>query len=174
MTTHDADQLVQAAVTMLNAGDRAGARSLLVQALRINPRHEQATLWLSGTVDTPEQQRQILQRVLELNPHNRIAQRGLALLEEEVAHCPRELAPTAAEPWTPPEPLDAATLAALPIECAQCGALGYAGTAFCWRCHAPIHTCANCVFTPEPTCKELQQISDLDARNTCPWWRPKP
>ncbi|HEY1016007.1 MAG TPA: hypothetical protein VGE07_25080 [Herpetosiphonaceae bacterium] len=76
------------------------------------------------------------------------------------------------QPWAPPAPLAAAELAEMAATCAGCDAQVYGNAAFCWRCHAAVHCCATCAFAAEPTCKELQQISGLTARNRCPWWRP--
>ena len=203
MTLYDVNQLVESAVESLQTGDRATARSLLVQALRLDPRHEMATLWLSGTSEHPAEQRRILQRVLEINPLNSIAQRGLVVLEQTCVAEPAphdelvssgkaepewapvstgaqdelvssgKVEPGEAEPeWAPPEPLTADQLVLMPAECAQCRALVYGNTSFCWRCHAPVHCCQTCMFVAEARCKELQGINEPDALNTCAWWRP--
>lgn len=176
MTTQDVTALLHAAVTALRSGDRRTARTLLEQALAHDPTNEHTWLWMSGVMDTPTEQRECLEVVLKLNPANEAAQRGVSILDMPqlavVAPAP-VTDPTPAAPWSPPEPLPAALIAGMPAMCYHCGAQVYGNAAFCWRCHAPIHACINCVFAPVLECKAAQQISDVVARNSCPWWRPE-
>jgi hypothetical protein len=81
-----------------------------MQAVRLDPKNEQAWLWLSGFVDTAEKRRQCFERVLALNPDNEVARWGLAKLMTDTAAEPIEvkgdLAPTPEEPAQPePEEL---------------------------------------------------------------------
>ncbi|NJO82600.1 MAG: hypothetical protein HC828_07065 [Blastochloris sp.] len=64
------------AVHLARQGARHRAYRLLVQLLRTQPHYAPAWLWLSGLVDTPEQQRECLERVLALDPRNEAARRG--------------------------------------------------------------------------------------------------
>jgi len=75
-----ADELVRAGAAALRAGERERARSLLVRAVRVDPRSERAWLFLAGALTDPGQRRECLQRVLRLNPANPAALRGMELL----------------------------------------------------------------------------------------------
>lgn len=181
MTTIDVTDLVQAAAAALRAGERRTARILLTQALAEDPDNERALLWLSGAVDSPTQQRACLERVLAINPANRAAQIGLASLEtaEEPILSPLISPPdgyceqsTSPSEWVAPEPIPAAKLDITPVACYACGGQLYGKAAFCWRCHAAVHVCANCEFAQETRCKEVQSIDEPTHINTCIWWRP--
>jgi hypothetical protein len=67
------------------SGQRDVARQHLQNVLRIDPSHETAWLWMSGLVDTPQQKRDCLQRVLALNPANEMARRGMEQLAQSEA-----------------------------------------------------------------------------------------
>src|SRR5262245_12069750 len=77
---NDPETLLAQGIAALKAGDRAGARDLLAQVIRLNPSDERAWLWLSGAVETDDERRRCLERVLQINPQNAAAQRGLAAL----------------------------------------------------------------------------------------------
>jgi hypothetical protein len=83
------------AIAVIKAGDIERGRRLLVEVLDEDPRNAKAWLWMSGVVSDPERRRQSLLAVLEIEPDNEIARRGLEkfgwLEEEPVA----ELPPTA-------------------------------------------------------------------------------
>jgi hypothetical protein len=80
-TQPGADELVREGGAALRGGDRERARRLLAQAVRAEPRNEQAWLLLAGAVTDPEQRRSCLERVLRLNPEHQIARRALAVEE---------------------------------------------------------------------------------------------
>ncbi|MCU0494504.1 MAG: hypothetical protein MUD01_23200 [Chloroflexaceae bacterium] len=80
MTT--TETLLQRGIDAARVGRRENARELLMQVVQQDERNELAWLWLSGVVDTPEDQRVCLENVLEINPGNQHARRGLAMLEE--------------------------------------------------------------------------------------------
>jgi hypothetical protein len=91
-------------VAALKAGDRAAARRLLGTAVRQSPEDLQAWLWLSGAVDRDEERIYCLRQVLQLDPGNQVAARGLAQITE------RWVNPKPAEPQQqpkPPQPLQA-------------------------------------------------------------------
>src|SRR5215470_12061485 len=81
----DPASLLTQAVDALRAGDKARARDLLGQAIRLNPADDRAWLWLSGAVETDDERRRCLERALQLNPRNEAARRGLAALAAETA-----------------------------------------------------------------------------------------
>lgn len=76
---------VQQGIASAKAGDMAAARQQLTQAIALDPRCEQAWLWLSGIHTDEAQRRNCLEQVLRINPQNAAAQRGLAMLGEAPA-----------------------------------------------------------------------------------------
>ena len=69
-TRKQINQLVRAAQ---RAGDVYKARELLKKALELDPSSEKANLWMATVSDDVEQREYYIQRVLEINPKNRIA-----------------------------------------------------------------------------------------------------
>lgn len=78
----EADRWLQRGITAVKAGNHAEGREWLMKALETDDHNEQAWLWLSGAVTSPEERRICLENVLTLNPENSLAQKGLAKLEE--------------------------------------------------------------------------------------------
>ncbi len=70
----------------MKSGQRKKAEVLLRQAVAQNPRDAQAWLWLSGVVNDSRERLQCLQRVLAIDPCNKIAIRGVIRLAEEHIH----------------------------------------------------------------------------------------
>jgi tetratricopeptide (TPR) repeat protein len=105
MSELSSEELVRAGGAALKAGERERARQLLAQAVRANPRSEQAWLLLAGAVSDPDQRRSCLERVLKLNPDHPIAHKALG-----------SLTPIAADPYEQPHPLDAAAARARAAE----------------------------------------------------------
>ena len=68
------------AIAAIKAGDKVGGQRLLAEVIRNDPRNEAAWLWLSAALDSDEQRRICLERVLSINPGNQAAQQGLARL----------------------------------------------------------------------------------------------
>jgi tetratricopeptide (TPR) repeat protein len=111
MSELSSEELVRAGGAALKAGERERARQLLAQAVRANPRSEQAWLFLAGAVSDPDQRRSCLERVLKLNPEHTIARKALGSLKSGAA-------PTAvaADPYEQPHPLDVAVARARVVE----------------------------------------------------------
>lgn len=78
----DLHRIVADVITAIRSGDQARGRMLLAQALRIDPHHETAWLWMASLAETPEGQRERLERVLTISPNNEAAHRALRLLSE--------------------------------------------------------------------------------------------
>jgi hypothetical protein len=74
------NQLVQLAVTSVNKGDKSRAIEYLKQAIASNANDVDAWLVLSALVDQEDRKRQCLNRVLALDPVNRIAREELLKL----------------------------------------------------------------------------------------------
>jgi tetratricopeptide (TPR) repeat protein len=65
------------AITMLKMGDKKSAEEHLSSYLESNPGDESGWLWLATAMEDEEQRRYCLEKVVELNPDNQIAQRYL-------------------------------------------------------------------------------------------------
>lgn len=96
----------------LLSGDKARAQSALQAVVELDPLHEEAWIWLSGTQANPAAMAECLQQVLAINPGNEQAQEGLRWIAAEygapAADAPTPAAPSAAPPeptYTEPEPL---------------------------------------------------------------------
>lgn len=92
----DTEKLLQEGIAAAKAGKRDAARTALMQVVEVDERNERAWLWLAGVVDDPADQRVCLENVLDLNPENTQAKKGLAWLNEKYP-APAE------EPPAPPE-----------------------------------------------------------------------
>lgn len=83
-STSDASQvssLVEQGIKKLrDKGDKSGAAENLAKAIRLDPNHELAWLWMSGVVETEPEQVYCLKRVLAINPENDAANNGLSIL----------------------------------------------------------------------------------------------
>lgn len=98
MFTQQAEQLYTRGVAAARGGQKTLAASLLRQAVKLNPQHEQAWLWLSGVLDDPQDVAFCLRAVLGINPGNERAQKGLAWIEQQAAQRPDRPAPRIAIP----------------------------------------------------------------------------
>lgn len=72
--------LLEMGITAARSGNRAEARMLLEGVTLQEPDNEQAFLWLSFVLDKPKLAMRCLERVLEINPDNEQARRGLSWL----------------------------------------------------------------------------------------------
>jgi hypothetical protein len=77
-TAHD---LLQQAVAAIKAGDKGRGKQLLLQVLEADERRVDAWLWLALCEDDPELKRNCLERVLEIDPANQLAKRGVRRLD---------------------------------------------------------------------------------------------
>ena len=77
----DAAELLLSGQQTARAGDRPVAYRLFIQVLDVEPLNEEAWLWRAGTSDDPGETVRCLERVIELNPANDRARRGLAELQ---------------------------------------------------------------------------------------------
>jgi hypothetical protein len=74
------DAMVREGIRAYRAGNKSEARALLMKAVELDEYNEQAWLWLSATVETPEEQRTCLENVLVINPNNERARNGIQML----------------------------------------------------------------------------------------------
>jgi len=85
-----AERQILRAQAALQAGDVARARQLLEEVLRSEPDSELGWFWLAHAVDTVEERRFCLSRVLEINRRNALARRELEALGPEPHRSPVE------------------------------------------------------------------------------------
>jgi hypothetical protein len=78
-TAHIA-KLLQHGIAAAKIGRKETVRRMLMRVVELDERNEQAWLWLSGIVDSPEDRRICMENVLAINPHNAAAQAGLRWL----------------------------------------------------------------------------------------------
>lgn len=74
------EAMVREGINAFKAGRKDEARALLLKATELDQYNEQAWLWLSGLMDTPDDQRTCLENVLAINPNNERASQGLSYL----------------------------------------------------------------------------------------------
>jgi len=113
------EAMVREGIAAYKDGRKDEARALLTKATELDQFNEQAWLYLSGVVETPEDQRICLENVLSINPLNEKAKKGLAFLDgEEVSFekpkpqpvvKPPTVMPTSVEWDAPADPSSAAT-----------------------------------------------------------------
>jgi hypothetical protein len=72
------EQQLREGIALAKAGKNLEARSVLGQVVKNDPRSVLGWLWLSGVVETKEQQRYCLEKVLQFDPRNEAARRVLA------------------------------------------------------------------------------------------------
>jgi HEAT repeat protein len=77
--------LLEMGIAAARSGNRAEARMLLEGVTLQEPDNEEAFLWLSFVLDEPNLALRCLERVLEINPNNEQAKRGLAWLRSQQA-----------------------------------------------------------------------------------------
>ncbi len=113
------EAMVREGINAFKAGRKDEARALLLKATELDQYNEQAWLWLSGLMDTPDDQRTCLENVLAINPNNERASQGLSYLTGQTSSgnpspfaapsagappsAPSPSAPTSVE-WGAPEP----------------------------------------------------------------------
>jgi tetratricopeptide (TPR) repeat protein len=96
MPSTSADVLADQGIAALQSGQSEQARELLTQSLQLDPHNIRAWLWLSGAVDSPDEQRYCLEQVLALDPHHEAARRGLQSLAPEQTAPPPTVASSSA------------------------------------------------------------------------------
>ncbi len=76
----DINVLLQQGIALAKAGRHEEAREMLLQVIDQDERNETAWLWISGVVDNDEDRGIALENVLQINPNNEWAKRGLQIL----------------------------------------------------------------------------------------------
>ena len=94
------DSMVQGAIQAYRAGNKTQAREMLEKATELDSYNEDAWMWLSAVVETPEDQRVCLENVLVINPNNENAKKGLQMLSTSSAAPKAPETPSTAAPPT--------------------------------------------------------------------------
>ena len=84
MANANEERIKQAAVA-IKAGRKPEARDILLAVVDEDERNEKAWLYLSGLVETLEEQQICLENVLAINPDNGKAQRGLQQIRQQLS-----------------------------------------------------------------------------------------
>ena len=90
------DQRIQQAIHLAKSGQREAARTLIASFIKENPESASAWYLLAPLVENPEQKIYCLEKVLEIEPGNPLAEKRL----EEAKHPSSLIKP--AEPIAPP------------------------------------------------------------------------
>lgn len=83
--TEQANELLQRGIAAARAGEKAQARQLLQDAVKRDPRNELTWLWLSSVSEDPRERLFCLRKVLEINPNNDHAIKGIQKYGSEIA-----------------------------------------------------------------------------------------
>jgi hypothetical protein len=73
----ESDTILQLGIEAAREGNREEARNLFSLLTRQEPDNVQAWLWLAGVAESTDERRAALERVVDLDPSNEMAQRGL-------------------------------------------------------------------------------------------------
>lgn len=71
---------LRAGIQAAREGNRTTARRLLTQVVNADPNSELGWIWLASVTTSPSEKRSYLERVLELNPNNALAQEAMLQL----------------------------------------------------------------------------------------------
>lgn len=116
---------LQQAVAAIKSGDSENGKRLLIEVLKSNPRSETAWLWMTQVVSSNDERIKCLQQVLDINPNNELAKRGLATLQKQLQQVGTPKSSAELKPIeslrSSPEPLSAspsepAPMAPLPVK----------------------------------------------------------
>ncbi|CAA9294039.1 MAG: hypothetical protein AVDCRST_MAG93-4118, partial [uncultured Chloroflexia bacterium] len=76
----DTESILQLGIEAARAGDKAEARELFRLVTREKPDSSQGWLWLAGVAEDRDEKRTALEHVIELDPTNDLARKGLAAM----------------------------------------------------------------------------------------------
>lgn len=111
MTSEQLDQLLQAGIEAVQAGEKAHARSLLLQVIEQDDHIENAWYWLSVAVEDAEDKLLALENVLVLNPDHEVARSNLEWWRQRVKYETENRSARARAAATPsPEPASGSPL----------------------------------------------------------------
>lgn len=73
-------ELLKQGMVAAKVGDKVKARRLLARVVHQDKYNETAWLWLAGVVESDDERRAYLEKVLEINPDNQLARKGIETL----------------------------------------------------------------------------------------------
>ncbi len=76
----DTQSILQLGIEAARAGEKAEARELFRLVTREDPNNVQGWLWLAGVAEHRDEKRTALERVIEIDPANELARKGLNAL----------------------------------------------------------------------------------------------
>ena len=76
----DTESILQLGIEAARAGDKAEARELFRLVTREDPRNAQGWLWLAGVAEDRGEKRAALEHVIDIDPNNELARKGLNAL----------------------------------------------------------------------------------------------
>ena len=142
----DLDNLLREGIAAVKSGQRPKARALLLEVVRLRPNDVTVWLWLSGAVETDGERRECLEQVLEIDPENPHALKGLQTLPpraaslQEISSLSSVVADAAVR--TEPEPVTMAKpetpQGKATARCPHCGATLQGESKFCASCGADL------------------------------------
>ena len=111
----DSESIMQLGIEAARAGDKAEARQLFRLVTREDPNNAQGWLWLAGVAEDREEKRGALERVVQIDPSNDLARKGLAALGGVRAAPSAAAAPVAAATQAPQPAVDEPAADAPPV-----------------------------------------------------------
>lgn len=76
----ESDSILQLGIEAAREGNKEEARNLFRLLTRQEPQNTQAWLWLAGVAENREERQAALEQVIELEPENQMARKGLEAL----------------------------------------------------------------------------------------------
>jgi len=73
------------AISLIKHGDRVKGKKTLLAILERDPQNETAWLWLATCMKQPEEKQACLQKALQINPLNRVAQQAYVKISQSNA-----------------------------------------------------------------------------------------
>lgn|GEM_PF-5012236 len=129
----DVDTFLREGIDAVRAGQCAKAKALLCEVIKQRPNDVNAWLWLSGAVDTDDERRFCLERVLAIEPKNSHALKGLERLSSAIS------SRTTSEPSRISNG-EFSTSRSEKENCPHCGATIQRGKRFCAICGVELAT----------------------------------
>ena len=80
--------IINRGIAAVKSSNLLAARVFLINAIKLNETSELAWLWLSGAVETNEERKYCMEKVLKINPGSEVAKRGLVTLHDVPAVSP--------------------------------------------------------------------------------------
>jgi Tfp pilus assembly protein PilF len=78
------DEWLREGIAAIKAGQDERARELLIRVVACDERNAQAWLWLSGVAESLEDRKVCLENVIEIDPDNAAAHKGLAWVQQQM------------------------------------------------------------------------------------------